>query len=157
MKKVLFQLTQRNGNKVAFEFNALPDGIMQDQFAGTYLFPALLRLMRGASQMFDKSLQVHLTFSAEGVDAKVLASLIIKSRSHANVRKAILCFNEAIASLVAPTSLISAYDLPKDSPIFEGKGKDRKYVGHADRMTRYANGILRPSVPLSIALAPSQS
>lgn len=155
MKKVLFQLTQRNGNKVAFEFNALPYGITQDQFAGTYLFPALLRLMKGASMMFDRKLPVHLTFSAEGVEAKVLASLTIPSRSLPNVRKAVLVFNEAIAALVAPTSIMSAYDLPKDSPIFEGKGKDRKYVGRNDWMTRYAHGMLRPSVPLSVALAPS--
>lgn len=140
MKKVMFQLTQRNGNVVSFMFESLPEGITQDQFAGTYLFPSLLRLVKGASKMFDKDLPVYLSFSAETIDTKVLANLKIKSASVMAVRRAVLTFNEAIAALAGPTATISAYDLIGMKGNRGGEYRD------------YAARLLRPSVSLEKAL-----
>lgn len=149
MKQATFQLSQRNGNNVTFEVKDVNKSITQDDFAGTYIFPALLRLVAGSSQMFDKSLPVHLTFSASfdngEVSAKVLGSVKIKSKSAHAVRQAVLVFNEAIAALAAPTSIVSAYAL------LDMKGDK------GGQFRTYAKGLLRPSVSLNKALMPSMS
>lgn len=145
MKKVMFSLSQKNGNIVKFEFETLPEGITQDKFSGTYLFPAMLRLTKGASKLFDRKLPVFLSFSAELANDefinRTVAQITLKSSSVNAVRKAVLVFNEAIAGLIipaVPTSIYSIADMKGD-----------KGVG----LRNLSASLLRPSVSLSAALA----
>jgi hypothetical protein len=144
MKQVTFTLSQSNGNRVSIEIKDITKGITQDAFAGTYLFPAMLRLVKGASKLFDKSLPVTLSFAAEQTDgeksAKVLADIKIKSKSVHAVRGAVLVFNEAIAALVTPTRTLSVYDL------IDMKGNK------GGEFRTYAKAQLRPSVSLEGAI-----
>lgn len=141
--KVSFQLRQANGNHVSFELNTVSD-LMQDQFAGTYLFPALLRIVKGSSKMFDRTLPVTLAFAATHANgetsAKVLANVTIKSASVMAVRRAVLVFNETLAGLVVPATRTSIYTL-----------QDMK-AGKGAAFRAYAGNMLRPSVSLSAAL-----
>lgn len=143
----MFSLSQRNGNLVKFEFETLPEGITQDAFSGTYLFPAMLRLTKGASKLFDRTLPVNLSFAAEISEGdtvnRTIASITLKSSSVNAVRKACLVFNEAIAGLIVPavpTSIYSIADMRGD------KGAALRNLSAT---------LLRPSVSLSAALAPS--
>lgn len=140
MKQVTFIIAQSNGNKVELRIKSLPEGMTQDQFAGTYLFPALMRLIKGAGMVFDNELPVTLYFEAEGVDIQLIASVNIASKSVHAIRTAVLMFNEAIAGLVAPDKVLTIYQL-----------KDMKGE-RGGEFRRYAQGLLRPSVPLALAL-----
>lgn len=145
MKSVIFQLRQSNGNNVRFSFKSIPDGINQDIFVGTYLFPALIRLVKGASGMFDRALPIQMSFAAENDDdttvSKIVGNVTLKTSSVHAVRRAVLSLNEMLAAMVPPTKAISAYVL------VDMKGdKGREY-------RVYANSLLRPSVPLIAALS----
>lgn len=146
MKSVLFSLSQTNGNNVSFEMqaNEALAAMSQDVFAGTYLFPATLRLICGAAKLFNKALPVHLSFSATYANGdtsnKVVAKLRIKSKSVSNVRRTVMLFNEALAALVAPEVHTSVYDIASMKA-----GKTREFQAYAGKM-------LRPSVKLSQAL-----
>lgn len=145
MKKVTFSLAQTNGNVVSFELKDIANDLTQDKFAGTYMFPAMLRLVKGSAKLFDKALPVSLSFMAQfdndETSTKVVAAITIKSKSVHEVRKAVLCFNEAIAGLVVsdqPTSIYSLLDMKGD------KGGEFR---------RYASRMLRPSIPLNAAIS----
>jgi len=150
MKKIIFSLSQTNGNRVSFEFETIKDGLTQDEFAGTYLFPAMMRLVKGSHKMFDKALPVFLSFAAEVNDGdtinKVLANIRLKSSAPTAVRKAVLTFNETIAGLIVPAVPTSIYAIAD-------MGKDAKDRGAAFR--QYSKALLRPSVSLEAALMPS--
>lgn len=145
MKKIVFSLSQRNGNLVSFSMESLPEGITQDKFSGTYVFPAMLRLVKGSSKLFDKNLPVYLNFTAEVTEGefinKAVANLRLKSKSVYAIRQAVLVFNEAIAGLVVPaveTSIYAIQDMKAN--------KGREYRA-------YTSAMLRPSVPLANALS----
>lgn len=150
MKQIIFSLSQTNGNRVTFEMSSkngqpvIPANMMQDQFSGSYLFPAMLRLVKGASKLFDRNLPVFLSFAATFEDgnstSKTLANIRLKSSSVHAVRKAVLVFNEAIAGMVTVpgTSIYSIADMKG------GKGAEYR---------NYAQALLRPSVSLTKALA----
>lgn len=145
MKQVTFTLSQSNGTRVNLGIKSLETGITQDDFSGTYVFPALMTLVKGSSNLFDKSLPVALSFEAEIIEgeivAKMLAKVVIKSKSAHAIRRAVMVFNEAIAALVAPTSRVSIYDLV-----------DMK-ADKGGQFRRYAKSLLRPSVSLEKAIA----
>jgi len=144
MKKIIFSLSQRNGNIVSFEFETIKEGLTQDQFSGTYLFPAMLRLVKGSSKLFDRELPVNLSFAAELSDgesvSKTVAHLKLKTSSVHAVRRAVLVFNEAIAGLIIPATETSIYTI---ADMKGGKGAEYR---------EYSKTLLRPSVLLEKAL-----
>lgn len=141
--KVTFELRQSNGNHITFEC-ATEEGLTQDKFAGTYLFPKLLHIVKGSHKLFDRTLPVSLSFFASSTDgnrsAKVIANVTIKSASVMAVRRAVLTFNETLAMMVDPIQRVSIYAL--------ADMKARKGGEYRD----YARTFLRPSVPMAKAL-----
>jgi hypothetical protein len=143
-KKVRFSLRQSNGNNVSFELSDLST-YNNDTFAGTVLFPALLRLCKGASKLFDRKLPISLSFAFEQEEgtykAKVIADITMVNSAYTQVRKACLVFNEAIAGLVIPDEQVSIYAI-------DAMRKDK---GAALRA--FSLAAIRPSVKLDKALA----
>lgn len=134
-------MAQDATNKVELHIKELPTELTQDKFAGAYLFPALLRLLKGSGYVFDKELPISLYFESEEYSLSLITSAHIKSRSASAIRKVCLIFCEALAALAMPTTGKTIYQLV-----------DMK--GERGREFRdYARGLMRPSVSLDKALA----